>query len=176
MSPYSELDNGPSGEFVISGAGLLVWAMAGADLLGVPEFRPYREGNEFWALDTDATFDNGAGAYALKTQTLEPARARVAPFVDISKVDVTHWNPAAQTTEGTGSFEISTGSQSPARTRGGRPGTAQLSDVPGQLRRTDSLLASGQGRCTSGRSLAEQHQRTRRTGLLSLPGQRLVGI
>lgn len=108
MSPYSQLNNGngPSGEFVISGAGLLVWALAGADLSGTPGFRTFRSGSNYWANDTDDNTDDLLGAYALNTTTREPLRPRVSPFIDLSKVEVSRWNSNATTSEDIGSFEI----------------------------------------------------------------------
>jgi len=103
-SPYSTLVGGPSGHIEISGAGLLVWALAGADLLGCPGFRVFRNGSDFWAWDTD---DDQGGAYELDPDTREALRPRVSPFVDLSKLEVTKWNPNAETSGGdTGSFEI----------------------------------------------------------------------
>ncbi len=89
-NPYSTADGT---NLEISGAGLLVWALAGADLLGSPGFRTTRSGSAFWGDDTDAVADNGntpagSGAYAINTNTDEPIQSRVAPFVDLSKVRV----------------------------------------------------------------------------------------
>jgi hypothetical protein len=92
----------------ISGAGLLVWALAGADLLGCPGFKTFRSGSDYWAADTDDR-ENGlddSGAYALNDDR-EPVHPRVSPFVDLTKVAVTKWNPNATTSEGLGSFELS---------------------------------------------------------------------
>ncbi len=115
-NPYNNLANGPSRPRVeISGAGLLVWALAGADMLGCPGFRTFRPGSQFWAQDTDALFEGGnpsrSGAYALfpanhRSRPSQPVHPRVGPLVDLSKVKVTSWNPQAETAEGPGSFEI----------------------------------------------------------------------
>ncbi len=94
----------------ISGAGLLVLALAGADLLGCPGFKTFRSGRDYWAEDTDDRWDNDVdecGAYALDPDTREPVHPRVSPFIDLSRVTVTKWNPNAQITgSGLGSFEI----------------------------------------------------------------------
>ncbi len=79
----------------ISGAGLLVWALAGADLLGTPGFKTFRPNTRFWSLDTDNQ-NNGdepsqSGAYALKASG-EPLHPRSGPFVDLSKTEVTPWS------------------------------------------------------------------------------------
>ncbi len=79
----------------ISGAGLLVWALAGADLLGTPGFQTFRPNTRFWSLDTDNQ-NNGddasqSGAYALKANG-QPLHPRSGPFVDLSKTEVTPWS------------------------------------------------------------------------------------
>ena len=79
----------------ISGAGLLVWALAGADLLGTPGFKTFRPNTRFWSLDTD-NVNNGddrpnSGAYALKANG-QPLQPRYGPYVDLSKVEVTPWD------------------------------------------------------------------------------------
>ncbi len=108
-SPYSNLDGAPIRRMEISGAGLLVWALAGADLLGCPGFKTFRSGSNYWAQDTDNR-DNGladSGGYALNLDTREAVHPRVAPFVDLTGVTVTKWNPSAQTSDGgLGSFEL----------------------------------------------------------------------
>ncbi len=108
-SPYGNLQGGPMRLIDISGAGLLVWALAGADLLGSPGFRTFRDDSTYWADDTDNRVNGLAdsGAYALVAATHEPLRPRVSPFIDLSKVTVTKWNPNAQIVGGgMGSFEI----------------------------------------------------------------------
>lgn len=83
----------------ISGAGLLVWALAGADQLGTPGFRVFRPdvGYNYWALDSDSSYDPGSpensGAYALD-EDYQPVHPRVGPLVDLSKVEITRWNEA----------------------------------------------------------------------------------
>jgi prepilin-type N-terminal cleavage/methylation domain-containing protein len=98
-SPYSQLDGFSGGnQFRITGAGLLVWALAGADLLGTPGFRTFRSSSTYWAQDTSA--DSGSeGAYEIDSTTYEPLRARVSPFVDLSKIKVTNWNTDKDTFE-----------------------------------------------------------------------------
>jgi hypothetical protein len=111
MSPYEALSGGPTGAFEISGAGLLVWALAGADLSGVPGFRAFRNAGDNptqqWSRDTDDDRTTAEpGAYALHADTYAPLQARVGPFVDLAKVEATRWNANAETDEGAGSFEI----------------------------------------------------------------------
>ncbi len=78
-SPYGNLLG--TDRFPISGAGLLVWALAGADLLGTPGFTPY--GNPpLWS--------ELSGAYALDGYG-QPAHARAGPYVDISKLHTTRF-------------------------------------------------------------------------------------
>ncbi|MFQ5807308.1 MAG: type II secretion system protein, partial [Phycisphaerae bacterium] len=101
-SPYSNLENPPDDVFEISGAGLLAWALAGADLLGTPGFRTFRDTSSYWSEDTD---DDADGAYELD-DNWQPRQPRVAPFVDLSKVEVTSWNPQVETDGGLGSFEL----------------------------------------------------------------------
>ncbi len=81
-----------NGTLQISGAGLLVWALAGADQLGTPGFRKVRSGSRFWSQDTDATSSNGGGAYYVNTTTGQPQYARLGPLVDLSKVRLTPRN------------------------------------------------------------------------------------
>jgi prepilin-type N-terminal cleavage/methylation domain-containing protein len=93
----------------ISGAGLLVWALAGADLLGSPGFKPFRSQSDTWSYSSDAmpqvTNDPNFGAYALNAQR-NPARPRVGPLVDLAKVRISRWEQQAQTTSTPGSYAI----------------------------------------------------------------------
>jgi len=73
-SPYG------SGRIPISGAGLLVWALSGADLLGTPGFKP-TGGNGTWA---DSTGNSGMGLYALNNGT--PVHPRSGPYIESGKV------------------------------------------------------------------------------------------
>lgn len=79
-----------AGGMEATGAGLLVWALAGADLLGTPGFKTTRSGSSNWAQDTDAS-DNGQGnrgIYALDPNTGDPYFKRSGPYVDLTKVKV----------------------------------------------------------------------------------------
>ncbi len=115
-NPYRSLPNGPGdAQIKISGAGLLVWALAGADRLGCPGFQTFRDTSQFWAQDTDAEFNTRrareSGAYALfptgdDSRANQPVHPRVGPLVDLSKVRLTNWNRQADTQDGLGSFEI----------------------------------------------------------------------
>ena len=82
----------PDPSIRVTGAGLLVWALAGADLLGTPGFRTFRSGSSYWALDTDAqdTAVDNRGAYALRPNR-EPWHPRSGPYVDLAKVRVTSY-------------------------------------------------------------------------------------
>ena len=70
----------------IDGASLLVWALAGADLLGTPGFRNLN-GNETWADDTGRYTDGTPGLYNYGNITAnQPDYTRSGTFVDISKM------------------------------------------------------------------------------------------
>ncbi len=80
----------------ITGANLLLWALAGADLLGTPGFKDVG-GEEGWWDDTMA--DPGCGSeddpirlYALdlpcRGNTFEPLHRRFGPFIDIDKTPI----------------------------------------------------------------------------------------
>jgi hypothetical protein len=86
----------------ITGAGLLAWALVGADLQGTPGFRTFRDGSTYWASDTDneGTDPSDSGAYALDPTTLQPLHKRVAPMVDLSRVEMSKFN------RDTGNYEI----------------------------------------------------------------------
>jgi prepilin-type N-terminal cleavage/methylation domain-containing protein len=115
-SPYTNL--GLMADLRMTGAGLLVWALAGADLLGSPGFRTFNPASSYWSQDTDDTRDESKAAYSLTSGTLAPLQARSGPYVDLSKVRVSRFN------EGTKSFDIEAeveareGSSSPP---GGKP-------------------------------------------------------
>ena len=103
-SPYAQVPVGPAID--ASGAGLLVFALAGADLLGCPGFKTFSAGSDYWAQDThyyEGATPDTSGAYALDPDTREPVHPRVSPFIDLSRVTVTKWNPNAANG---GSFEI----------------------------------------------------------------------
>ncbi len=102
-NPYWTSRNGARDSINISGAGLLVWALAGADQLGTPGFNFFRTGSTppstLWSQDTDAgntanvpaqsgayALDNGAANVNRKDQ---PLHARSGPYVDLSKVSIT---------------------------------------------------------------------------------------
>ncbi|MBU0637947.1 MAG: type II secretion system GspH family protein [Planctomycetes bacterium] len=90
-SPYKDGD-----EFEIAGAGLLVWALAGADLLGCPGFRAFRDtatnSNQRWAVDTDQGTPASPGAYRVSKEKGVPRFARSGPFVDLSKMRMSDWD------------------------------------------------------------------------------------
>ncbi len=86
------IDQGiPGANIEITGAGLLVAALAGIDLLGTPGFKTVRPDSETWADDFDARRGNSpsdSGLYALD-QNQQPIHARSGPYVDLSKIKVT---------------------------------------------------------------------------------------
>lgn len=94
-SPYAHL--GLSNDIPIRGAGLLTWALSGADGLGSPGFKVFRTGtSQYWSQDTDNQMGGGpgtSGAYALyptgHTRAGDPVYPRYGPYVDQSKVETT---------------------------------------------------------------------------------------
>lgn len=81
--------------FHITGAGLLVWAMSGADLLGTPGFaifNPADATRTTWGQWTGKEYNNSnpsfSDAYALDGGG-QPAHARYGRYVDTSKLKVT---------------------------------------------------------------------------------------
>lgn len=98
----------------VSGASLLVWALAGADLLGTPGFRPVSPATQ-WSASTSQTFNPASpassGLYALfpanDARAGQPVHQRVAPFVDMGKIGVTRYDPNIRLRSGrTGSFVV----------------------------------------------------------------------
>jgi prepilin-type N-terminal cleavage/methylation domain-containing protein len=88
MSPYTNLD------IAITGTGLLVWALSGADLLGTPGFSVFGDpsARTLWSQCTGAAYNASnptwSDAYALDANG-QPAHARSGPYVDQSKLKVT---------------------------------------------------------------------------------------
>ena len=84
-NPYSA-----TGNIAMSGAGLLVWAMVGADSLGTPGFKGFRTSNTagYWAADSDATVNQvgTSGAYALNANSNTPIYPRAGLYVPLEKV------------------------------------------------------------------------------------------
>ena len=107
QSPYGNLPgSGPSGSMDMTGAGLIVWALAGADFQGTPGFKAFRSTNtsRLWSNDTDDE-ENGndptqSGAYALRSDDRRPVQTRCGPYVDVSSMSLSEWD------ENTGRFEI----------------------------------------------------------------------
>lgn len=96
-NPYENLLSGDNGnDLEISGAGLLTWALVGADLLGTPGFTAVRSTSQYWAEDTSFGSQADPGAYYVDNQTGLPKFARAATYVDLSKVKVTSFNRATQ--------------------------------------------------------------------------------
>ena len=87
-SPYSDLRIGSGGQRIrMTGAGLLVWALAGADLLGTPGFRSFDDDTDWW--DDTHTRGKFGGCYALTDNSREPVTPRSGPFVDLNTIRVT---------------------------------------------------------------------------------------
>jgi len=90
VTPYQT----SGGMVSVSGAGLLVWALSGADLLGTPGFR--RTGDrQWWGMSTGRAYagPTNSGLYALypqnHAQANQPVFPRSGPYVDASRVQVT---------------------------------------------------------------------------------------
>lgn len=85
VSPYDGT------EMTITGAGLLVWALSGADLLGTPGFIR-TAGRQYWGESSGKNFNAGtpanSGAYALDNNA-QPVFPRRGPYVDASRVQIT---------------------------------------------------------------------------------------
>ena len=113
-SPYGHLPGGggPSDWMEISGAGLLVWGLAGADMLGTPGFKAFRDpginSNRLWSVDTtDLNVSDDptqSGAYALKSDG-RPVHSRSGPYVELGKVRMSEWNRDDQRFEIPGAAE-----------------------------------------------------------------------
>ena len=74
-------------ELAITGASLLVWALAGADLMGTPGFRDL-DGNGSWVDNTGNNSNPNVidtNLYALQNNG-RPYHARSGPFVEVSKM------------------------------------------------------------------------------------------
>ncbi len=93
-NPYAQLNGHYSGDEIRqSGAGLLVWALAGADLLGPPGFKPTRSGSAYWGEDSDSRpRPRPGGIHSYEGNTRQPAFPRTAPLVDLSRVSLTPWD------------------------------------------------------------------------------------
>lgn len=119
-NPYRAL-TGSRDDIRQTGAGLLVWALVGADLLGTPGFKTFRSSSAFWSSDTDA--DNrsgGAGAYYIDPNTTQPKFGRGGPYIDLSKVKVTTYDANRR------SFDI----PAEIETRGATAGSTPTRDYP----------------------------------------------
>ncbi len=78
-NPYA----GGPGTIEITGAGLLVWALSGADMLGTPGFRPLGS-EETWAEST-----GHSGQYDLYTlNNGQPLHPRRGPYVSAEKIEM----------------------------------------------------------------------------------------
>jgi prepilin-type N-terminal cleavage/methylation domain-containing protein len=85
-----------TGMLSFGGASMLVWALAGADLLGTPGFRDL-DGDGYWRDD----LSSNDGLYAL-SGSQQPVHARSGPFVAMEKMQLPHFS----TTNGTPGYYI----------------------------------------------------------------------
>lgn len=96
--PSTEMPIGPNNPhsdrtIVVNGANLLVWALAGADLLGTPGFRDLDNSgvinsDPFGGWSNDMGRANSTGLYFVPPGS-KPYYPRSGPYVDLSKVKVT---------------------------------------------------------------------------------------
>lgn len=101
VSPY----DGTS--FEISGAGLLVWALSGADMLGTPGFEAQGTARHWsWCTGTDPYNDTYEAPDLYGLQNSQPVVPRRGPYVGTDKVDmsvaqkeagVTYWSVPEET-------------------------------------------------------------------------------
>jgi prepilin-type N-terminal cleavage/methylation domain-containing protein len=85
-SPYPEITDG---SIEVPGAGLLVWALSGADLLGTPGFKAFNGPTWAGCTGTELASDvTQSDAYARRADN-EPAHERFGPYAEGSKVDIT---------------------------------------------------------------------------------------
>lgn len=114
-SPY--VSTMPPPDIEITGAGLLVWALAGADLLGTPGFKTFRPASTHWSQDTDKVFGQAppgqvppAGAYAIyppnNPKAGQPVHSRSGPYVDIDKLKYSKNTSKSQNVNDPPNFEI----------------------------------------------------------------------
>jgi hypothetical protein len=73
----------------MTGAGLLYWALAGADAIGTPGFFAFRDNAPYWGANTDNAV---GGAYELDPATQQPLKARFGPYIDTSRVRASRLN------------------------------------------------------------------------------------
>jgi type II secretory pathway pseudopilin PulG len=90
QNPYARAGDPPTlPNMPMTGAGLLYWALAGADGLGTPGFRPFRTNLSYWGASTDST---PGGAYELDSNTRQPKKGRSGPYIDTSSVKASRLN------------------------------------------------------------------------------------
>lgn len=98
-SAFANVDPGPHGQPAgVMGTNLLVWALAGADLLGTPGFRNLNNSTDpYGGWTDDMGANNGInGLYSVYPSTdpdpnrrNKPMHPRSGPYVDLSKVKLT---------------------------------------------------------------------------------------
>lgn len=99
-------------EIEITGAGLLVWALSGPDLLGTAGF----PSNWSTICHNDQPAGNRApGLYSVVNNV--PSYPRGGQYVDLSKIKVTRWAGRQNTANGAGGFDI----EAEVQATGGRP-------------------------------------------------------
>lgn len=104
---YRAVDPRSNNQADITGSNLLVWGLAGADLLGTPGFHPI-SGQEFWSQSTSSRYNTDttqAGLYALyppndNRRAGQPVNTRVAPYVDLGKIALTRYDPNIRLAQG----------------------------------------------------------------------------
>jgi hypothetical protein len=94
---------GVSLPIAITGSGLLVWGLAGADQLGTPGFKVFRSDNDtqLWSADTHNRAGaqyarDKSGAYAMNEEKGTPVQPRFGPYVDLSKVEITPYDSSVR--------------------------------------------------------------------------------
>lgn len=90
-NPYKNIGGGGN-DISITGAGLLYWALVGADGLGCPGFKPTRSSTTLWAQDTDI---DAGGAYEMVDRgggVREPRVTRSGPYLNTSRVKTSVFN------------------------------------------------------------------------------------
>ncbi|MCZ6654976.1 MAG: type II secretion system protein [Planctomycetota bacterium] len=106
-SPYSFPDYSAPVELAVTGANMLVYALAGADLLGTSGFKDVNRDGFWWdgMHNFQVCLSGYNGLYSLDRDlcgaggddpTLEPLHRRFGPFLDINKTDITNMRDYAE--------------------------------------------------------------------------------
>lgn len=90
QNPYAPANGPPTlPNMPMSGAGLLYWALLGADGLGTAGFSAVRTTSPYWGASTDS---RSGGAYEIDAPAGRPRQRRFGPYVDGSAMRVSHSN------------------------------------------------------------------------------------